>query len=271
MYNAQHPRHLLVTAGLAILVGCQAAPTVSKEMAPTVVVPDDIAAQHDTVLAYLLDRYDANADSRVALVEYDRDGGQFERLDQNSDGYIDQADFASEAGGGEMRCIRRAQMVVMGHFDSDGDEDALSREEMMISFVNMDTSKDGQLDRAELETAIEAEPVEAGEASMMTRMMAKMDPFELLAAGVDDDGNDLVSDEELLAFFNSLDDGDGVWSFRGSSSSNSESSGPTKKTGAQVGTVAPNFTLASPHGGEPVSLASFAGKKPVALIFGSYT
>lgn len=32
-----------------------------------------------------------------------------------------------------------------------------------------------------------------------------------------------------------------------------------------------DFELAPPGGGEPVRLSSFAGVRPVALIFGSYT
>ena len=38
-----------------------------------------------------------------------------------------------------------------------------------------------------------------------------------------------------------------------------------------VGDVAPAFTLRSRDGKRKVSLADFKGKKPVALVFGSYT
>ena len=37
------------------------------------------------------------------------------------------------------------------------------------------------------------------------------------------------------------------------------------------GVLAPDFTLSSPDGRETFTLSSFAGEKPVALIFGSYT
>ena len=46
--------------------------------------------------------------------------------------------------------------------------------------------------------------------------------------------------------------------------------GPRPKA-PQEGTVAPDFTLAPPDGGAAVTLSDFAGEKPVALIFGSYT
>jgi hypothetical protein len=38
-----------------------------------------------------------------------------------------------------------------------------------------------------------------------------------------------------------------------------------------IGSNAPDFRLPRLEGGEPVQLSSFHGKKPVALIFGSYT
>ena len=39
----------------------------------------------------------------------------------------------------------------------------------------------------------------------------------------------------------------------------------------KVGDVAPDFTLADPSERRQVTLSSFRGKKPVVLIFGSYT
>ena len=44
-----------------------------------------------------------------------------------------------------------------------------------------------------------------------------------------------------------------------------------KPTGPEKGTPAPDFTLHAPNLGPPVSLSSFRGKRPVALIFGSYS
>ncbi len=39
----------------------------------------------------------------------------------------------------------------------------------------------------------------------------------------------------------------------------------------RIGDVAPDFTLKTPDGSAQVQLASFQGKKPVVLVFGSYT
>ncbi len=37
------------------------------------------------------------------------------------------------------------------------------------------------------------------------------------------------------------------------------------------GDLAPDFSLEPPGGGAPVTLSSFRGRQPVALVFGSYT
>ena len=39
----------------------------------------------------------------------------------------------------------------------------------------------------------------------------------------------------------------------------------------KVGDAAPDFTLADPAGKKQTTLSSFKGKKPVVMIFGSYT
>lgn len=44
-----------------------------------------------------------------------------------------------------------------------------------------------------------------------------------------------------------------------------------KQDTLKMGDRAPDFTLADPHGKNEVKLSSFRGKKPVVLIFGSYT
>ena len=51
-----------------------------------------------------------------------------------------------------------------------------------------------------------------------------------------------------------------------------EISRPVKKvSGPAVGQDAPDFTLKTLHGEKTVKLSSFRGRKPVVLVFGSYT
>ena len=79
-----------------------------------------------------------------------------------------------------------------------------------------------------------------------------------------------VSQPELEAFFKARDsNSDGVWTMSGRRGGGGRRD--PKATGAKEGTVAPDFTLKPPGGGKAVTLSSFRGKRPVALIFGSYT
>ena len=79
------------------------------------------------------------------------------------------------------------------------------------------------------------------------------------------DGNGMIAEEELTAFFEDRDDGDLVWTFV------ARGRGSRADSGAPEGEMAPDFTLAPPKGGYPVTLSTFRGKRPVALVFGSYT
>ena len=94
---------------------------------------------------------------------------------------------------------------------------------------------------------------------------------------------------QLLQRFNRIDtNGDGVIDqaelkklaerFAGGRPSGGRPSGgrpsggrPSSGGGVAVGKAAPDFTLKSVDGKQTVKLSSFAAKKPVALIFGSYT
>ena len=88
---------------------------------------------------------------------------------------------------------------------------------------------------------------------------------------------------QLLQRFNRIDaNGDGVIDqaelkklaerFGGRPSGGRPSGGrPSSGGGAEAGKAAPDFTLKSVDGKQTVKLSSFADKKPVALIFGSYT
>jgi hypothetical protein len=44
-----------------------------------------------------------------------------------------------------------------------------------------------------------------------------------------------------------------------------------REGGLKVGDAAPDFTLKSPDDKKKVTLSEFSGKKPVVLVFGSYT
>lgn len=60
---------------------------------------------------------------------------------------------------------------------------------------------------------------------------------------------------------------------KGASKGGKAEKGEDEAQGPQaiVGEPAPDFTLKAPEGGEAVKLSSWTGKRPVALIFGSYT
>ena len=94
----------------------------AEVVAPLNAPPIDAEEVHDTIWSYLAERYDANGDGRLTRDEYDRD--QWDRLDRNDDGVIEEADFARGAGGSsepdpEMVLRQNTQSLVAWYFQKD--------------------------------------------------------------------------------------------------------------------------------------------------------
>ena len=257
---------------LLLAVACQAphsSPEVSADAAAVLsheaegLPPVDALGEHETIWEYLLARYDANGDGVVTREEHGRE--KFERVDKNGDGRITEADFSSE-GRELMAAAQNAQMLVAWYFQDDGDANTLTRDELAVAFDTYDTGGDGWLDEEEFGCAAE-ERREWGKRPTR-RAVRELDALAAILGQSDGDGDGLLARTELLGFFDARDNGDGEWRLGRPSGGSTPRQGPT---GVSEGQPAPDFTLEPPGGGAKVTLSSFAGKRPVALIFGSYT
>ena len=72
----------------------------------------------------------------------------------------------------------------------------------------------------------------------------------------------------MTVFSELFDDARFIIKFRGSLMKRQKM---LNKLAPKAGELAPDFTLFDISGAESVTLSDFRGKKPVALIFGSYT
>ena len=223
---------------------------------------------------YLSERYDANEDGAIDAEEYERGADAFARLDQDADGRVTARDFERERGSATEFIAER---LVRNYFHSDEDTENLEEGEMEDTLSFFDDNGDGLLDREEFSIVMEEQEAEA--LDTVTRgMLGDRTVFDFLVAVMDGDGDGCLSQVELVEYYRarfpdrrepletlSLSELAMRNRRESSRSTGTMTSGPT------VGTVAPDFTLQPPEGGDAVTLSSFAGKKPVALIFGSYT
>ncbi len=256
---------------LFLLQGCKAAKVYRLPMddAETPVESDDPPPEGDltknpdaepetpgeeTIWSFLKKKYDADGDGTVSRAEYDRGDEQFARLDRNHDGRLTGEDF------GRGRAGMMAQMALARYFQADDKPGELKLEEIGQTFAKADANKDGVLSMAEFELLAESAPQPGGRTLPAARL------YRALVTAADGDDSGTVTQAELEAFFRARDsNNDGVWTMSG------RGRGDPRATGAKEGTVAPDFTLRPPGSGKAVTLSSFRGKRPVVLIFGSYT
>lgn len=269
--------------GVGLLVSCQALPSpptpadvadAASTGAAAEPAPLDVDGDTETVLEYLLAKYDTDRDGTVSIAEYDRDAAGFTRLDRDGDLRLSAVDFA---GGSPMRRRMdsfRGQAAVMRFFQADDQRDLLERAELEAAAFRYDEDGDEALTRDELTRGIAAlEELPPDPTWDTVQRMGSVEPFAAVLDAVDTDGDGRVQTVELLAFFDARDGGEAVWRSEppNASADDASPSGSVPSTGVPVGAWAPDFSLLPPDGGEPVTLASFRDERPVALIFGSYT
>jgi AhpC/TSA family/EF hand len=169
-----------------------------------------------------------------------------------------------------------------GHFDADRDGQ-ITRQELAASgelFSRLDRNRDG---------SVTAEDLDWSEGSPWVRQDAQA--LRLFRA-IDRDGDGRATDAETQAYFKRLAGGKGHLApddLR-DALAGAEQRGKGKKVrhekwveclmagdlgspfeGPRVGQDAPDFTLATQDGKKQITLSDFRGKKPVVLIFGSFT
>lgn len=248
--------------------------------AKTVAMPLYLTEEFDSTIGYLLAAYDADGDDSISRDEYDRSDSTWERLDRNKDGAINEADFKRSEGGGSGRMQSFvAQFMIGKYFQADDEVEKVYLDEVKAGFEAYDSDRNGIVAIDEFTCAYEDAERTLPSEDMYMGMMGDVDPWEAILAGADEDKDGALAIAELETFFVARASGDEkIWTFeerqgRPSGHGDAQASEPRveSKEGAMEGTRAPDFTLSSPDGLDTVTLSSFAGKKPVALIFGSYT
>lgn len=238
-----------------------ACPDAFVRAVPRVVAPAQVFAREGaTPWSHLAARYDKDRDGKITPEERGRDEAGFERLDKDKDGVLTEADFAQVDRMYQMI----AQMTLMRYFQDDDAPRDLHRTELQAAFKRHDANEDGVLSQAELAAARKAHAAAAEGGAR--KMPTGVDPYRALLAVADQDKSGTVARTELEAFFDARDDGDGKWEPR------MPGAGRTRPPGGVApGEPAPDFSLRPPNGGAAITLSQFKGKRPVALVFGSYT
>jgi Ca2+-binding EF-hand superfamily protein len=228
------------------------------------------------VWKFLAEKYDANDDGKITPKEYGRGAEKFGGYDQNQDGSITKDDFSGgsrrrpggrAAGpGGRSRGGRTGGSTVSTDIalvlakNSDTNEDGkVTSEEWRKTLATLDNDQDSVVSPEELSGIMCAA---LGGRTLSLRAVGRR------ARHLDTNKDGKLQVAELSSTFAKLDkNGDKVISKVELGTVRTVRSGPPR-----VGDMAPEFTLPLVKDRKTlVTLSSFRGKKPVALIFGSYT
>lgn len=277
MQNCVWRGGVLLSMGMLTLMGCESTEKGSTTN-PGSMSALELGENVDSRFDFLLARYDTDGDRQITPQEYARDGGQFDRLDGNEDGVLNEEDFA----GGDTMGGFMAQRAVAAHFQDDDVNDRMTKIELVRSISAYDTNRDGNISAQEFAASAEGRKVElpGDDNQMMRRMLGNGDPYDMILKKTDTDEDGVLGNDELIAFFEDNAE-ENAWVIRNPMGGRNRQRGRGANTGeegyveptdgAMLGTTAPDFSLQSPEGGETVTLSSFSGNLPVALIFGSYT
>jgi hypothetical protein len=273
-------RTVVLLAGVAVLGGCSTsrraccpAPCPVSCVPPAPAVASAEPRVHGrgsaAIWSYLRSRYDADRDGRVAATEYPRDPATFARLDADDDRALTAADFR-----GPTRMDVYVATLVLERVAHDPREAkpeeveapgprALDEATLRRAFERSDANRNGLVGEGELDRALAT--AQATPAEGVLDLPGGVRPFPSLVAAMDDDRSGRLGLAEVLA-----------WGERRRAEALQAPTGPSGTPPARpeppdVGAEAPDFDLATLDGRTTLSLSSFRGTKPVALVFGSLT
>ena len=230
-------------------------------VAQSLVAQEPVASKKNAVWDLISTQNDVNKDGKVTTDEFTRGKTRFERLDRDKDGVLTVADFkrrerrGARGGRGGRRGGGRgmsASMLFGRLMDTDENQEVTKKE--VNSWVKEhDKNNDGKLNKDEFGNSRRG---------------------EFIIGMLDKDEDSMVSLAEFTTEFDKAAGEAGVIKVTARRRGNRGGSGGRARPadGApKVGVVAPEIHLSYKDGKSKAKLSSFKGKKPVALIFGSYT
>lgn len=254
----RHPVWALPTFGL--LIACSA-PEQQSDEAESIEISGDFSlvgedswqcssrVELSSLWTEVRKRHDLDGDGQVTSLEYTRGERRFANYDRNGDGVLDETDFPEDTH------FNGFNHMILRYADTDENEE-VSAEEWTAFQASLDGNGDGRVEKEEVQEGIGG----------------WTNDWPLFLLSFDQDGDGDFDEVDLATTFRDQDyNGDGVLAgaeMRGWQTTMEYGEGEPPAAGED----APIFALPFAH--DPMKLFRLDDperKRPVALIFGSYT
>ena len=230
-------------------------------------------------------KYDADKDGKVTAEELGRGERAFGNLDTNRDGSLTAEDFAN-SGRSRGRGRGQSQMMVsrLARNADQNEDGSVTEAEWKVFVAQLSTDEDGVISVEAIAELMPQRRSRGGRGGGGRGGRRGGGGNEMFVRMLDRNDNSKIESSDLLVVFTEMDANqdkklEGEEMGRGQRGRGNRQGGRggrgNRPAAPEVGDAAPDFDL--PYAKSPedlektVKLSSYAGKKPVALIFGSYT
>ncbi|MSR46650.1 MAG: hypothetical protein EXS13_06250 [Planctomycetes bacterium] len=199
---------------------------------------------------WLAARYDKNSDGQILSDEHGRGETAFRNLDRDGDGVVTREDLARDV----VLPPELGIQFLLLHLFAGPQAEAAPITSLATALAMLDHDGDRSVSAAEFQSAVES------------GALPGVDGFGTLLAGMDSDRDSLLSTTEIMQWL--LDrDSDGLLALR-------DREGAAPIDGwfePEAREPAPDFAAFSLEAGAPVMRNALQQRRPMALIFGSFT
>lgn len=251
---------IAIAAAAALVLNACGSPPIDRGSDRAPVTRPDARAEHaqhmEEAWRWLAARYDTDGDGQITAHEHDRGETAFRNLDRDGDGVVTRSDLARDA----VLPPDLGIPLLLPRLFGGSQAEVAPIAPLAVALASLDRDGDGRVSVAEFRRAVGL------------GAPAGIDGFGTLLAGMDRDRDELLSAPEIAQWLLDRDaDRDGLLAMRERESSREGAAPVDGWFEPEAREPAPDFAAFALADGAPTLRSALQQRRPMALIFGSFT